>query len=59
LASERFGRVHVFAPNDKPGTDLENAAASYSRLYESAVRQSQFPDEMTDADGTFYKPESW
>ena len=58
-ARERRGPVHVFAPNDKPGTDLSKAATSYQRLFASYVRQCQFPDAMSDAQGTFYKPAGW
>jgi len=56
---ERVGPVHVVAPNNQPGTDLEVAASTYSRLFPSYVRQCQFPDPMTDAAGVFHKPADW
>lgn len=59
MAVERFGPVHVLAPNDKQNVTLEHAASSYERLYESKVRQSQFPETMSDANGTIRKPADW
>jgi hypothetical protein len=42
-----------------PSAVLRQAATFFKKIRESALRQSQFPDELVDSIGTFRKPPSW
>ena len=39
--------------------DLSNAATYVKRLWKSHLRQSQFPDTLTDEIGVISKPAGW
>ena len=55
--------VTVVNPNlDSKGytpRELVTAASDTRRLREPAVRDSQFPNTLTDANGTIRKPSTW
>ncbi len=46
-------------PNTTTPRDLFSAATYVKRLWRSHLRQSQFPDNLTDARGNITKPASW
>ena len=54
-------RVTVVNPDRKIRThkDLKAAATYVKRLWKSHLRQSQFPQSLTDAHGTIRKPPNW
>lgn len=59
IVRHKFGRhVTVLSPRGQ-SRELSNAATRFRRIREDALRGSQFPSTLTDANGTFTKPASW
>jgi hypothetical protein len=57
LVTERLRkRVGILNPQQHPSVVLKQAATFFKKIRESALRQSQFPDELVDSIGTFRKP---
>ena len=52
-------RVGILNPQPHPSVVLRQAATFFKRIRESALKQSQFPDELVDTIGVFRKPASW
>lgn len=56
-------RIGVIFPSlnkkQNPTAKLRNAASYWNRVRESALKQSQFLNHLTDAKGQFSKPPSW
>lgn len=60
LVKEILGlRVEIVNPRKSVASDLQGIADSYSAIREWMVRDSQFPNTLTDAHGTITKPASW
>jgi uncharacterized LabA/DUF88 family protein len=59
VVRERFGAVGVVNPHAKPNKKLNDAASWHIQLFRSKVASSQFPDTLTDSNGTFSKPPGW
>lgn len=59
IVRHKFGRhVTVLSPRGQ-SRELSNAATRFRRIREGALRASQFPSTLTDANGIFTKPASW
>ena len=51
--------VALLHPMRYPSGKLANYATTVRRIRAGALRAAQFPNALTDADGTFTKPQSW
>ena len=51
--------VGILNPHEHHSQELKRLATFVKRIRQSALHASQFPDVLTDATGTFHKPESW
>ena len=57
---ERFGvRVVIFNPQKNRSWTLYNAVDFYRPIRKGPLSASQFPSTLTDANGTFSKPQGW
>lgn len=52
-------RVGVLNPQSRPCVVLQQAATFYKQIREGVLRDSQFPDQMKDANGNFHRPPEW
>jgi hypothetical protein len=52
-------RVGILNPQEHPSVVLRQAATFFKKIRTSALRESQFSDELVDAVGVFRKPDSW
>jgi hypothetical protein len=60
LVRRRLGlEVGVINPYRNARPSLQNAASFYRSVSEGVLRVSHFPDQLTDAHGTFRKPAAW
>ena len=60
LVREELGlRVGVLCPGDQPSTVLCQHATFIKRIRKKHLRACQFPDTLTDANGTIHKPTTW
>jgi uncharacterized LabA/DUF88 family protein len=60
LVRKRLGKkVGVLNPQKHPAIVLTKAATFIKTIRSGVLRASQFPDELTDAHGTFVKPAGW
>ncbi len=60
LVREQLGiPVGVLNPQKNPCVVLKRHATFYKHLKSGRLSRSQFPEELTDAQGTFHKPISW
>lgn len=60
MTRNRLGKqVGVFDPSRRKSFQLQSAASWYRPLREGPLSASQFPDTISDAQGTFRKPNSW
>ena len=60
IASKRLGKkVGILNPQNHPAFVLKQAATFFKQIRQGVLRDSQFPDVLTDSDGTFHKPPSW
>ena len=62
MARQRLGiKIGVVNPqlNGNKSKALAAACDFYKAVRESALRRSQFPQQMTDARGSFHKPPTW
>jgi len=56
----KYGKtVGVLNPQRQKCRTLEQAATFYKHIRESALASSQLPPVLTDAQGSFHKPQSW
>ncbi len=51
--------VGVFNPGEYPSADLQKAASFYRPIRAGALKASQFPSILSDAQGTILKPTDW
>jgi uncharacterized LabA/DUF88 family protein len=51
--------VGVLDPTARASMALRNASTFYRHVRGGAICSSQFPNELTDADGVFRKPDGW
>jgi uncharacterized LabA/DUF88 family protein len=51
--------VGVINPHSRPSFQLKFAASFWRRLRPGPLRASQFPQTMSDANGSFSKPAAW
>ena len=51
--------VGVLHPHRRKSTELSAIATFYRPIRERALKTSQFPSVLTDADGTITKPTTW
>lgn len=51
--------VGVLNPQRRPCVVLKKHASFYKHLRPGKLRKAQFPDTLTDAEGTFHKPDRW
>lgn len=51
--------VGIINPSKHPSRELNQYATFVKKIRESVLGACQFPDELTDADGTFRKPDGW
>ena len=60
MARKEFHKtVGVLNPQKQDCKTLRAAASFYAHIRASVLAASQFPDELTDAAGTFRKPAEW
>ena len=64
IQQEKGVRVAILSPQGSTrlvARDLQSVAAEFRRVktLAPALRASQFPIELTDANGTFRKPSAW
>ena len=60
IVRNEFGlRVGVASPHKRPSQVLMKEASFFRSIRVGALRASQFPQTLTDANGTFTKPTSW
>lgn len=60
LVRNRLGKpVGVLNPQKHPAIALTKVATFFKTIRSGVLRASQFPDELTDARGTFQKPAGW
>jgi len=51
--------VGMLNPHKRPSYDLRQHVTFMKTIREGVLRQSQFPNQLTDANGVFHKPPSW
>ena len=57
---ERFGTtIGVLNPHSRPSRFLRNNVDFYRPIRRGPLSASQFPQQMQDASGTFYRPAGW
>lgn len=60
IARDRFGlRIILANPHKKHSAVLIREADSIRQIRQGALKASQFPDTLTDAVGSFHKPDRW
>ena len=60
IVQEEFGlSVGLVYPHRHPSFHLSTQATFVKHLRGGVLRTSQFPDALTDANGTFHKPPGW
>jgi uncharacterized LabA/DUF88 family protein len=60
IARHHFGlRIILATPRNRPSETLRREADSLRQIRQGVLKASQFPDTLTDAVGTFHKPEGW
>jgi uncharacterized LabA/DUF88 family protein len=60
MVRNRFDKkVGVLNPQKRPCKSLKTNANFYKHIRESALRRSQFPEELCDEHGIFHKPSTW
>lgn len=60
IVKEELGLpVGVLNPQKNPCVELKKHATFYKHLKKGRLAQSQFPQTMKDAQGTFHKPSTW
>lgn len=59
IQSELGKPVGILNPQKHPSMVLKNEARFFKNIRRSALAGSQFPPELKDARGTFWKPPSW
>jgi len=52
-------KVGILNPQAYPSKDLHNEALFLKQIRQGVIKASQFPPIMTDANGSFHKPEDW
>jgi uncharacterized LabA/DUF88 family protein len=51
--------VGIINPHQIPSYQLKTAATFYKKIRPAVLAASQFPQTMTDKDGTFHRPAEW
>jgi uncharacterized LabA/DUF88 family protein len=51
--------VGIINPHANPSYQLKTAATFYKKIRPAVLAASQFPQTMTDKDGTFRRPTDW
>ena len=51
--------VGIINPHERHSNELKQLATFIKRIREKHLKNSQFPNSMTDAKGIFYKPSKW
>ena len=51
--------VGILNPHPSPSRALQKVVSFYKPIREGVLQLSQFPPTLTDARGTFHKPEAW
>jgi len=51
--------VGIINPHENPSYQLKTAATFYKKIRPAVLAASQFPQTMTDKDGTFHRPPDW
>jgi uncharacterized LabA/DUF88 family protein len=60
IVMDRFQKpVGVLNPQKIPCQSLQSTARFYKHILESSLKSCQFPEEMSDAKGSFHKPPTW
>ena len=60
MAHTRLGkRIGVYDPSSKRSFQLHGAATWYRPLRQGPLRESQFPNILSDTQGTIRKPKGW
>ena len=61
IVKQEIGKlVGIYVPrSQRPSAQLRSVASFFRTIPTSAIRDSQFPDQLTDSRGTFHKPSSW
>jgi len=52
-------QVGILNPQRRPSMDLSKHASFIKKIREGALRSSQFPETLKDANGEFHKPAAW
>jgi len=52
-------KVGILNPQKHPSTDLGDEALFIKQIRQGVIKASQFPPVMTDAKGSFHKPNDW
>jgi uncharacterized LabA/DUF88 family protein len=55
----RVGILNPHNPERRASVELQRAATFYKRIRAGVLKDSQFPDQLTDVVGTFHKPAVW
>ncbi|HUZ90056.1 MAG TPA: NYN domain-containing protein [Candidatus Acidoferrales bacterium] len=59
VTTDLHKKVGILNPQQKGACQLREAATFVRRLRAGPLAGCQFPDEMTDVNGTFHRPPSW
>jgi len=51
--------VGILNPHKYPSVELKRYATFIKQIHKGFLKKSQFPQTLTDKDGTFHKPPSW
>ena len=52
-------QVGILNPQRRPSMDLSKHASFIKQIREGALRSSQFPETLKDANGEFHRPATW
>lgn len=60
IVTQELGKpVGILNPHPHPSKQLVHYATFIKQIRLGALQASQFPDSLTDPNGTFHKPKSW
>lgn len=51
--------IGVICPHSQPSRELIRAASFFKAIKPETFKECQFPDNLTDKNGAFYKPPTW
>jgi len=52
-------KVGILNPQKHPSKELQKEALFIKKIRRGVIKASQFPDVLSDAKGSFYKPKEW